>query len=491
MNGWPTCMTGCLRRPRESGDGQGRWGCTVCGARPWVPSNCGVMPLSDVVASAEAGAEPELALDPFVFFPNLASRIAGLGGTDVRPEDPYAFHGTYVRCTSGIASFRLKIDNLVATTGTLVLRINAISLKPGSHARLLKSQSIVLSDLAHDNGEHVVDFKAKNDMLYAVLGQIHTPTDASATGMTIYLSGRDDGTGMIEDMIEARRTVFGKAAARNVARLISMDRATLADPVSQMCTAAQFDEPAYARWIDAMKTTTTRHRKQWEFVYILQVLERYGMLRPGAQGLGFGVGVEPLPAVFAAMGCQITATDLAADDARAADWSATDQHVSAVADLRRPDIVSDATFDAAVRFRPVDMNAIPQDLNGFDFCWSSCAFEHLGSIKAGLTFVRESVRTLKPGGLAVHTTELNLSSNRDTVDRESTVIFRRRDMEQLALDLVSRGHEVAQINYDQGSTPLDDYVDMPPYASNNHLKVALGKYVTTSFGLIVRRGTGA
>ena len=443
--------------------------------------------MSDGVASAGAGAEHELALDPFVFFPNLASRIAGLGGPDIRPDDHYAFHTTYVRCAPGIASFRLKIDELAATTGTLVLRINAISLKPGSHARLLKSQSIVLGDLVRHAGNHVIEFKAKGDMLYAVLGQIHTPTDAHAKGMTVYLSGRDDGTGMIEDLIEARRTIFGKAAARNVARLISMDRATLVNPVSQMCTSAQFDEPAYARWCDAMKTPMTRHRKQWEFVYILQVLERYGMLSAGASGVGFGVGVEPLPAVLAAMGCTVTATDLAADDSRAADWSATDQHVSAVADLRRPDIVADDIFDAAVSFRPVDMNAIPQDLTGFDFCWSSCAFEHLGSIKAGLAFVRESLQTLKPGGIAVHTTELNLSSNRDTVDHESTVIFRRRDMEQLALDLVSRGHEVAQLNYDQGDAPLDDYVDMPPYAHDNHLKVALGKYVTTSFGIIVRK----
>lgn len=440
--------------------------------------------MSDVVASPEA----ELAMDPFIFVPNVASRIRGLGGPDVRPDDGYVFHTSYVRCASGIASFRIKIDNLQATTGTLVIRINAVATSPGAHARLLKTQSVVMTDLVYAGGEHLIEFKAKKDMLYAVLGHVHTPTDATATAMTVYLSGRDDGSEMVESLIEARRTVFGKAAARGVARLISMEPATLADPVSQMCTSHQFDEPAYDRWVSEMRTTKTRHRKQWEFVYVLQALERYGMLSPGASGVGFGVGIEPLPAVFVSHGCRIVATDLDPSDARVEGWSATDQHVKAVADLRRPDIVPDDQFDASVSYRAVDMNAIPPDLTGFDFCWSSCAFEHLGSIANGLKFVRESLRCLKPGGLAVHTTELNLSSNRDTVDRESTVLFRRRDMEQLALDLVSRGHEVAQLKYDQGSAPLDDHVDLPPYGHENHLKLALGRYVTTSFGLIVRKG---
>ena len=42
-----------------------------------------------------------------------------------------------------------------------------------------------------------------------------------------------------------------------------------------------------------------------------------------------------------------------------------------------------ARFDQLVTFRPVDMTAIPDDLAGFDFCWSSCALEHLGSLAAG------------------------------------------------------------------------------------------------------------
>jgi hypothetical protein len=38
------------------------------------------------------------------------------------------------------------------------------------------------------------------------------------------------------------------------------------------------------------------------------------MLQPGRTGLGFAVGAEKLPALFASRGCRITATDLPSDD---------------------------------------------------------------------------------------------------------------------------------------------------------------------------------
>ena len=51
------------------------------------------------------------------------------------------------------------------------------------------------------------------------------------------------------------------------------------------------------------------------------------------------------------------------------------------------------------------MRDLPDDLGSFDFIWSSCSFEHLGSLGEGERFVLEALRFLKPGGVAVHTTE--------------------------------------------------------------------------------------
>jgi SAM-dependent methyltransferase len=284
----------------------------------------------------------------------------------------------------------------------------------------------------------------------------------------------------------AGQLLGGSAAERT--GLVVRQTATLTDPISQMCTLAQMEEPTFRRWTDALGWVPIAHRKQWEVVYILQVLDHYGAIRPGARGLGFGVGEEALPSLLASYGCSILATDLPADHHEAAQWRDTGQHSDDLSRLHFPALCPRAEFDARVAFRPVDMNAIPEDLQGFDFCWSACAYEHLGSIEKGLRFFKETVRRLKPGGIAVHTTEFNLSSNTRTIDDAATVLFRRRDMERLAMELRAEGHEVMPITYDQGSSPLDEHIDIPPYCEDTHLKLAIRQFVTTSFGLIARRG---
>lgn len=43
-------------------------------------------------------------------------------------------------------------------------------------------------------------------------------------------------------------------------------------PVSQLCTASQFFNPHYKYWCKEMGSPPRFARKQWEFVYITQVL---------------------------------------------------------------------------------------------------------------------------------------------------------------------------------------------------------------------------
>ncbi len=81
------------------------------------------------------------------------------------------------------------------------------------------------------------------------------------------------------------------------------------------------------------------------------------------------------------------------------------------------------------------MNAIDADLQGFDFTWSSCCFEHLGCIGGRHAVRLNSVeRCLRPGGVAVHTAELNLSSDDATIATGLPWLYRRRDM--LALNML-------------------------------------------------------
>jgi hypothetical protein len=262
---------------------------------------------------------------------------------------------------------------------------------------------------------------------------------------------------------------------------------TAAFPYSTLCRQESFEEPYFSYWTRQMGLVLNYHRKTWEFVFIAQVLQERGVLGSRARGLGFGVGEEALPACFAAMGCQIVGTDMSVNAAQTAGWISTNEHAAGKEAMRRPAICPNELFDANVDFQTCDMNAIPAELNGFNFCWSACALEHLGSIELGLQFILNSVDCLKPDGWAVHTTEFNLDSNSDTVDNANTVLFRRRDFEELEARLAEKGCWLTPFDYNPGYGPIDRYIDLPPYLVEPHLKLALEGYATTSVGLIIHK----
>ena len=264
------------------------------------------------------------------------------------------------------------------------------------------------------------------------------------------------------------------------------DEPTLANFSSQLCTAGQFAEPEYTKWCQELHETPSFNRKQWEFVYIAQVLDALGLLRTGARGLGFGVGKEPLAALFARHGCKVLASDLDPEASASAGWIESDQHAAQLADLNSRGICDPETFAANVQFRSEDMNHISDDLRDFDFTWSACAFEHLGSIRHGLDFFVNSLACLKPGGIAVHTTEFNLTSNYTTIEAHDLVVFRRGDIDDLKRRVAKAGCEMLPINFNPGKQPLDRLYDIPPY-KNEHLRLQLDRYVFTSIGLIARK----
>ena len=260
---------------------------------------------------------------------------------------------------------------------------------------------------------------------------------------------------------------------------------------SRVCTQAQLQEPWFEAWCTALRERPRAHRKLWEHAYIAQVLDAHGCLGPGRRGLGFGVGREALTALFAGKGCSIVATDLAPDSEGARVWSNTGQHAGGLVGLSRPDICDPDAFAELVTWRAVDMRSVPADLTGFDFCWSACSLEHLGTLEAGLEFVERSIRTLRPGGVAVHTTEYNLESNSDTVSAGNTVLYRSADLQALVERLEGQGHTVAALDLAPGDGVLDEYVDLPPFVEDPHLRVWFGRYSITSVALVIRAGGSA
>ncbi len=258
---------------------------------------------------------------------------------------------------------------------------------------------------------------------------------------------------------------------------------------SRLCTREQLDTQWFRDWCGLVVREPRLHRKLWEFAFIAQALRERELLQPGKRGLGFGVGSEPLVALFASLGVEVVATDQPATGASANAWGASGQHASRLEDLRDARICTADRFDDLVRFEPVDMNAIPEELAGFDFVWSSCAFEHLGSLDAGLRFVERAMDCLRPGGVAVHTTEFNLTSNAMTIEEANLVVYRRRDIDALVSTLRYAGHRIDDIDFSIGDQPVDHFVDLPPYGDEPHLRLQLGDYACTSLGLIVERSS--
>lgn len=232
------------------------------------------------------------------------------------------------------------------------------------------------------------------------------------------------------------------------------------------------------------------HRKQWEFVYVVQALRHAGMLVPGRKALVFAAGQEPLISYFASKGVHVLATDMDVRDAKKKGWVQSNQHSASRDQLYRPWMLSKEDFDQRVRFQTMDMNSIDSSMyGGFDFVWSTCSLEHVGSIALGKLFALKSALLLKRGGIAVHTTEFTLSSSVDTVDKGPTVLWRRSDVEELRADLRGFGFDVQNMCLASGSDPVDQMVDLPPFRSHNHMRLRLGQHIATSVAWTARRAS--
>jgi len=296
---------------------------------------------------------------------------------------------------------------------------------------------------------------------------------------------------------------LGYDLARQLAEALPTPADTVARSVglkTSLSTQADMESDWVAHWCRQLQVPVVFHRKLWELSYILQALHENGMIAPDKKGLGFGSGMEPLSSYLASQGVPSTVTDLPIEEAEGKGWIETSQHASSLDNAFHPTLVDRERFDRLVGFRPVDMNAIPDDLTGYDFCWSVCALEHLGSIEKGLAFIERSLDTIKPGGISVHTTEFNIEDG-PTIDNWPSVLFQRRHFEELAERLAAKGHRMAPFNFDPGDKILDRFIDLPPWSHDAaqqgldswlgdpvHLKVGTDGFIATCAGILVTKG---
>jgi len=246
---------------------------------------------------------------------------------------------------------------------------------------------------------------------------------------------------------EAKGTAFGKTPLQSAPFLLSTAPPTLLEPVTQIATADQLREPVAGGWMARLRPKGTSGPEHWRKVYTLQALRRYGMLEPGAVGLGFERSASGMPAALAALGTKVVAAFPSRPGAQP-------KPASLKRDLADRAPCSKAVFEDNVSARVVPWRRLPPDLANFDFLWSSRVNEMLFSVAAAAQFVEDAMACLRPGGLAVHTFGYDLAPSGRKIPSTERVLLQQGDVERIALLLVSRGHEVAQFKIDASDAIL-------------------------------------
>jgi hypothetical protein len=400
---------------------------------------------TSIAESQGAGA---LELDPFAFHPDAMSRIIGLGGSGPSPSPEYVFHTSYVEAAPGPAHFFVQFSGLKAKSGTLLLRVH-MQAEPGGRARMVNSERIALNRLIHQDGLISIRFEGFRDVTFALLGIIQGDTDAAAEGLVVTLDRPADPDTAPTHGPEAKSTAYGKTPLRPAATLLSEKAPTLADPVTQVATAPQLREPVAGGWLARLRPKGKSGVEHWRKVFTLQALRRYGMLEEGAVGIGFEPSPSGVPAALAAMRINV----VAAFPTRPGQQLAP---AMLKRDLATRAPCDRATFDENVTARIVPWRRISEDLVNFDFLWSARANERLYSVAAAVQFVEDAMVCLRPGGLAIHVMSYDLAPGGRSTPSTERILLQQGDVERIALNLVSRGHEVAQFKINADDPILAD-----------------------------------
>lgn len=254
----------------------------------------------------------------------------------------------------------------------------------------------------------------------------------------------------------SRRDFFGKEAAANTARN--------SPTATRLVVLSDFSLDWYDRIVSkTFKTEKIINRKWWEFSVIHRAVEHsVDFKKKGAdvRGFGFGVGIEPLgPAFVAAGATKIVVSDMPPADNK--EWG-PDQHAAAIEGTMNTAICPKDVYLKAASFMHVNMLRLPADLlqGGYDFVWSCSSLEHTGTIERSLTFLKDTIKMLKPGGVSVHTTEFIVSSAHHTVEIPNTfTMLRKKDIERLAVEVEGLGAKLTRRDYFAGGEHEDSRCD--------------------------------
>jgi len=199
----------------------------------------------------------------------------------------------------------------------------------------------------------------------------------------------------------------GLLAALDSYEVVVVDRLSYRQdvPFNKLCGIAELESPEWRkalRDLDLDRENVPFHRKAWEFAHAVYGLRKLGRLPPDAVALGVGSGHEPILYFLANKIRKVIATDIYEGDFAAGHGS--------------PYMLDYPEMFAPFHFRKDHLQVLVMDGrkldfadNSFDFVFSFSSIEHFGGHKEATTAMCEMFRVLKPGGIAVITTELILN----------------------------------------------------------------------------------
>lgn len=184
----------------------------------------------------------------------------------------------------------------------------------------------------------------------------------------------------------------------------------------KVCDAADWFDPQVLEIIQGELNEIPRfHRKQWEFAMIFLALRKLGFLNGECVGLSMGAGKERLMYSIARHVRHLTVTDLY-NPGTTWDCANTDDPDEFI----RTDMPIRVDISKLKALR-MDMRSLEFSDNTFDFCYSSCAIEHIGRKPEFLKHLNETYRVLRDGGVYVFTTEFHYGM--ELIEHPNNYIF--------------------------------------------------------------------
>lgn len=263
--------------------------------------------------------------------------------------------------------------------------------------------------------------------------------------------------------------------------------------LSKICDASDWFESEFQQVIKSELRESPRfHRKQWEFAMIFLALRRLGYLNKDSTGLSMGGGNERVLYSIARYVKKLFVTDLYSDTT-GWDCARTDDPNDFIR-KSKPFEVDDSKIEAM----RMDMRDLQFEDNTFDFCYSSCAIEHIGDYDDFIKHINEVHRCLKEGGVYVLTTEFQFGD--ETIKDPNNYIFSHSYLNEIlrSIELSVFTQPIVTLSENEANFPLPANINnifdlgssssqIDHYPNYSHLLLLRGKHPFTSISLILKK----